>query len=312
MSQFVYIPYTGQAELEKMISLVNSRPAERITDFPSLVDLQEMLGVTEIQANTGLWQDRDGRLAGFAILDETQLIFELAPSRAQDDLGQEIIRWGMQRVHECSGVSAPSMGLETSCRDDDAPRCSLLEGAGFQRLPWGTVLLARSLAEPIPAAQPPPGFTIRPLAGESEASAWVALHRLAWGTENMTLEYRLSMMRIPSYDPDLDLVAVAPDDSLAAYSVCYISPEENALSGRKVGYTDPIATHPEYQRLGLAKALLLTGLDLLRQRGMHTACLGTSSENIAMQCAARSVGFQLEHTWLRYSLHPLVPEGPGA
>ena len=65
MAQYPFKPFRGQADLQKMIDLVNSRPAERITDFPSPVDLQELLGVAEIQYNTGLWVDRDGRLAGF-------------------------------------------------------------------------------------------------------------------------------------------------------------------------------------------------------------------------------------------------------
>ena len=51
------------------------------------------------------------------------------------------------------------------------------------------------------------------------------------------------------------------------------------------------ATHPDFQRRGLARALLLTAWHELKQRGMHTAVLGTSSENLAMQQVAQSVGF---------------------
>jgi len=109
----------------------------------------------------------------------------------------------------------------------------------------------------------------------------------------------------------LDLVAVTSDGSLVAYCVCYISHEENALSGRQVGYTDPVATHPECRHLGLAKALLLTGMNLLKQRGMHTARLSTSSENIAMLRAAQSVGFRTMHTGLHYALLSQVPERLG-
>ena len=57
-----------------------------------------------------------------------------------------------------------------------------------------------------------------------------------------------------------------------------------------------MATHPEYQGRGLAKALLLTGLRLLRERGLETALMGTSSENEKMQRAAEAVGFRVEST----------------
>jgi ribosomal protein S18 acetylase RimI-like enzyme len=122
----------------------------------------------------------------------------------------------------------------------------------------------------------------------------------------MTTEERLSMMTTPEYDPSLDLVAVAPGGALAAYCMCYISAEENARTGRNNGCTDPVATHPRFQRLGLARALLLHGLRLLRARGMDFARLGTSSDNIAMQRAAQSVGFRLEfaNVWFEKPLRP--------
>ncbi len=154
--------------------------------------------------------------------------------------------------------------------------------------------MTRSLVDgDIPLAQLPAGFAVRPLAGAGEVDAWIALHRAAWGTENMTAAYRLSMMDTPDYDPALDLVAVAANGELAAYCMCAIIYAENELSGRQVGYTDPIATHPRWQRRGLARALMLHGLHLLRERGMTTAQLSTSLENGAMQATAVSVGFQV-------------------
>ena len=109
------------------------------------------------------------------------------------------------------------------------------------------------------------------------------------------------MMRGPEYDPELDLLAVTPVGRFVAYCVCSISQQENIRTGRNEGYTDPIATHPEFQRQGLARALLLTGLRLLKERGMDTAVLGTSSENIPMQQAATAVGFRLQSTRLWFA-----------
>jgi len=148
--------------------------------------------------------------------------------------------------------------------------------------------LIRPLNEPIPTPRLPAGFAIRHVAGEHEVEALVALHRAAFGTENLTVEDRLSWMR-------------TPDGALAAYCMCHISHEENARSGRSEGYTDPIATHPAFQLRGLARALLLTGLDLLRQCRVKTAVLGTSSDNIAMQRTALSVGFCVQMTKLWFA-----------
>ena len=162
--------------------------------------------------------------------------------------------------------------------------------------PVRTLTFSRSLSEPIGEPQLPAGFEVRSATGEQEAEALAALHRAAFGTEHMTVEERLAMMRVPEYDPALDLIAVAPDKSLAGYCFCSISHE----GGSCLGHTDPVATHPRFQRLGLARALMLTGVRRLKERGAEKAMLGTSSENTAMQRAAESAGFRLawSKVWL--------------
>jgi len=63
----------------------------------------------------------------------------------------------------------------------------------------------------------------------------------------------------------------------------------------------PSACIPTFKNRDLARALILTGLHLLRERGLAYATLGTSSENVAMQAAAQSAGFQLESSKVWFS-----------
>jgi ribosomal protein S18 acetylase RimI-like enzyme len=141
----------------------------------------------------------------------------------------------------------------------------------------------------------PPEFVIRSITGWQEAEAVAAMHRAAFGTEYMTTENRLVIMNTSEYDPSLDLLVVAPDGSLAANCICSVNEQE------KRAFTDPVSTHPKFQRLGLARALLLTGLKLLKERGMASAHLGTSGDNLAMQKTAQSVGFTIEHKTIWFS-----------
>ncbi len=127
-------------------------------------------------------------------------------------------------------------------------------------------------------------------------NALVELQQAAFGTQNMTVDYRLAMMRVPEYDPQLDLLAVAPDGRLTAFCVGGVSAEENVQTGLNAGWLDPIGTRPEFQRQGLARALMLTGLSLLKARGMDRATMNMSAANIAMQKTAEAVGFAVEAT----------------
>lgn len=297
MTTLVDRPYSGPQDLQSMLNLLaNARPANRITDYPSMVDLRELLALDEVQNNTRLWFDREQGLVGFALVDQyNNLLLEVLPQPDSTGLEAQMVAWGAACV---SRAAAPgqSCTLDASCREDDPQRIAMLERNGFVRQEGRSLRMTRSLTEPIPAPRLPRGFSMRRVMGEQEAQALVDLHRAAFGTHNMTLAERLAMMRVPDYDPELDLVVVSPEGRLAGYCMCSISREENALSGRKEGCTDPVAVHPDFQRRGLAKALLLAGLLLLKQHGMDSAVLGTSGENSAMQRAAKGVGFVVSST----------------
>jgi ribosomal protein S18 acetylase RimI-like enzyme len=170
---------------------------------------------------------------------------------------------------------------------------------GFLPQEARTLRYARLLNEPIPECQLPEGFSIRHTTGEQEVEQLVALHRSAFGTDNMTVEQRLAMMHSPQYVQEMDLVVVAPAGELAAFCVCGFEDREKG-----VGYTDPIGTSARFQRRGLGRAVLSHGLQLLKSAGAVTAGLGTSSANTAMQRLAESAGFTRisEKLWFSKSI----------
>ncbi|MBN2004841.1 MAG: GNAT family N-acetyltransferase [Anaerolineae bacterium] len=299
-------PYSEETDPQAMLDLLMAvRPAERISGYPSPVDLLEMLVLNVVQDNARLWFDGDA-LVGFALVDHyCNLCFDFVPAMKTPGIESEIVAWGETCIRRRMQESGESLTLDASCHAGDE-RVAMLERHGFVAQPLRSLCLTRPLSAPIPAPQLPDGFSLRHVAGEHEVAALVALHQAAHGTENFTVEERLAMMRGPDYEAELDLLAVAPDGRLAASCMVAIYREENSLTGRNEGYTDPVATHPDFQRRGLAKALLLAGLHLLRQRDVDTAVLGTGSDNLAMQRAAASVGFQVTSTTLWFS-KPVSP-----
>jgi mycothiol synthase len=297
-------PHAGPADLPGLQALWPAcRPAAWQTDFPSPTDLAELLAAPKASARTQVWEDAAGRVCAYALVDDyDNLWFDRAPEVAGAD-ADDLVAWGIACARSLSVQSGEPDSLDTACRAEDNERIAQLRRHGFIELAVRTLRYARSLAEPIPEPTLPADYTIRPVAGETEVEALVTLHRAAFGTRHMTVAERLTWMRAPDYDLVLDLVAVAPDGSLAAYCFCAIHREKNRLSGRNDGVTDPLATHPAHQGSGLARALLCAGMTRLRARGAERALLGTSSDNRAMQAAAQAVGCRIESERVWFGWH---------
>ena len=287
-------PYSHPQDLPAVIAFLKAvRPAAWINEYPGLVDLQEAMDRPSIRKTMRLWTNDRDDLIGFAFVLEpyNNIHFEIRPE-FEGEIEEDVIAWGMVCAQRSRSKEVPDT-LDASCRDDDLRRIALLERQGFILQEMNTLRLSRNLNDPLPTPRLPEGFSIRSIEGEKEVDLIVTLHRAAFGTSNMTREERLSIMRAPEYDPTLDLLVIAPDGRFAAYCTCSISSAENRVSGMRVGHTDPVATHPDFRRRGLACALLLRGSQLLKERGMELAMLGTSSENLAMQKAAQAAGFRV-------------------
>lgn len=288
--------YENEKDFQIIIALQTKlRPAKHLNDYPVKVNIEEDLASAEVRANTRLWFD-DGQPIGWAYVDEfNNLRWEFDGQYDGDGLiGLEIVTWGefcIRKMHPNEEITT----LDASYREDYTERVSFLNRHGFHRTGETTVAMLRPLSEPIPEPELLPGFIVRPIAGTEEAEAVASAHRAAFGTDYMTTDNRLVIMNTSEYDPALDLVVVAPNGMVAAYCTCSVNEQG------KTGETDPVATHPSYQRMGLARALLLKGMSLLKERGMVSAHLGTSGSNIAIPKTAASVGFTVEYTTIWFS-----------
>ena len=294
MSQILSRLYEGEKDLQIILDLLTEvRPAEHLNDYPVKVDIEENLASENVRANTRLWFD-DGQPVGWAYVDGFNNLRWEVDSQYEEVLGAEIVAWGEACIRK-NPTEGEIATLDASCRDDYAARISFLKQHGFRQTEETTIYMTRPLSEPIPEPKLPQGFIIRPIKGTDEAKAVASTHRAAFGTDYMTTENRLAIMDTSEYDPSLDLLVIVPGGTVAAYCTCSVNDQT------KVGSTDPVATHPKYQRMGLARALLLTGMRLLKDRGMESAQLGTRGNNIAVQKTAESVGFTVEYRTIWFS-----------
>ena len=223
----------------------------------NIIDLDEHLLLTRVQATARLWKQAS-RIVGFAFLDDyNNLWFELdSHCDLLPRLESEIVEWGLACARTPTGIPGLPSSLDCSSSVHDAHRIDMLQRHGFVPDEVHSLRYSRSLSDPIAGHPLPPGFQIRPVKGVEEVTELVALHQAAFGTQNLTVEQRLAMMNASYYQRELDLVVVAPDGELAAFCVAGWVDRAQGLAR-----TDPIGTHPRFQRLGLARAVVSAALD---------------------------------------------------
>jgi ribosomal protein S18 acetylase RimI-like enzyme len=89
------------------------------------------------------------------------------------------------------------------------------------------------------------------------------------------------------YRADLDCVVEAPDGSLAAYCLAWLDDEN------RVGELEPVGTHPDHRRRGLAAAVCRFALRRLRDEGA-TRAIVYSIEGSEATALYESIGLR-EH-----------------
>ncbi len=116
----------------------------------------------------------------------------------------------------------------------------------------------------------PDGFRFR-TADEAGPEAAVRAHVDAWSPSTYSAEAYQGVRQTASYRGDLHLLVEAPDGTMACSTIMWLD-EAN----RTVEF-EPVGTHPDYRRLGLARAMMLHGMRLARASGAThatVACLG--------------------------------------
>jgi ribosomal protein S18 acetylase RimI-like enzyme len=158
------------------------------------------------------------------------------------------------------------------------------------RLARGLVHLTRNLDEMIPPAQVTGEFIVRECMGEPEVASRARAQYGAFGSKapfERYLERFKTFMRSPVYDSNLDIVVVTPDGQIGAFCIVWKD------SVNKVGLFEPVGTHPDFQRKGLGKAVMLEGIRRLKEDGMRQAIVSTFEDNPAGIKLYVSVGFQI-------------------
>jgi ribosomal protein S18 acetylase RimI-like enzyme len=108
----------------------------------------------------------------------------------------------------------------------------------------------------------------------------------------VTVESFTNVQAAWPYRTDLDCVVEAPDGSFAAYCLAWLD------DANDVGELEPVGTHPDHRRRGLASAVCRFAHQRLREEGATRAIVysiagsdaTTLYESIGMREHSRSIG----------------------
>jgi ribosomal protein S18 acetylase RimI-like enzyme len=181
--------------------------------------------------------------------------------------------------------------------EDDIVLVSHLLQQGFVRSEDYMFYFERSLGESLPAISLPAGFQVRSVSDKDDAQKRAMASHAAFGSDKPFDIYWPRYQRFmssPAYIPDLDLLSVAPDGRCASFCICWLDPIN------QVGLFEPVGSHPDFQRLGLGKAVMIEGLRRMQAKGMRAAIVGAESDNPAAQELYRSIGFQVVNKMWTY------------
>ncbi len=214
----------------------------------------------------GLWEDETGQIVGVANIEhpvpEHRGFGEVFLQRHLDhpELLDEMLCYAEERFRDPRKNRVFIFVYETDAALRDA-----VARRGYAEKPD---IIATSLEirlGDLPAPVLPPGFTVQTMAEEDDVERRRELFGRAFNHPDpadwpSAFAYR-ELQRAPDYRKEHDLVVVAPDGTYAACCILWYD------AGNRIGYLEPVGTHPDFRRRGLARGVVLHGLHKLADLG---------------------------------------------
>jgi ribosomal protein S18 acetylase RimI-like enzyme len=248
-----------------------------------------------------LWRD-GSKLVGYALLgDDAYVDWQVLPESEGKGIEDEALAWAEGLLAELRAGDAERWKgpMMVGTRIDNAERIAFLEEHGFHRGEYVEVNMLRSLDAPIGEQLVPPGYVVRSLSADAnEVRRQAEAHREVWHpwtVGEVSDEQYARFMQMPGYDRDLDVVAVAPDGTIAAYVNGWLDPIN------KIGDFGPVGAREAYRRQGLTRAVLLECMRRMKTRGMDRVCVSTGEPNAAARGLYESVGFRIVNRYVEYA-----------
>lgn len=220
-----------------------------------------------------LWETPGGELA--AVLNPEglgEVFLQVHPAQTTPALIEDML--DVAETHlACAGAEGRRT-IQVWAHESDRERQAALARRGYTRGDWPEHQHRRLLdGSPLPDAPIAPGYRVRPLGDADELpsrswASWRAFHPDEPDGAYQGWEWYLNIRRCPMYRRDLDIVAEAPDGTIAGFCTVWYDDVTRA------GYFEPVGIMREHQRRGLGRAVMVEALRRLERLGGTLATVG--------------------------------------
>jgi len=150
----------------------------------------------------------------------------------------------------------------------------IVSARGYEKWPeFGQPNSVYPLDRKLPAPTLPEGCRLQSLADEND---FRKINRVLWRGFNHSgeppeeeIEGRKFVQQAPNFRKDLTIVAVAPNGDYVSYCGMYYVPES------RVAMLEPLATDPDYRRMGMARAAVLESMRRVQALGAEVCWVGS-------------------------------------
>ena len=230
-----------------------------------------------------IWLDGKKTIA-VTILQDNEFYINIHPDYKFAEL--EIIQWAEKERRNAKDQTIEDDTLNITTLESDDKRIKLLEKLGY--INTGFVCYSRTRPNDleIPDYELPAGYEIRQLDMEIDFLKYrEVIGSVFKHCKAMTEESARAFTKASFYNPDLDLVVVAPDETFAAFCTIRLETE------RTIAEFEPVGTHPNHRKLGLAKAIMLEGLKRLENYEPTVTCIPDAAATAGANKLYDSIGF---------------------
>lgn len=233
----------------------------------------------------------DGRVMGHARLEwvdttdgfrEFRMSCAIHPDQRRRGIGRWLLRLNEElaaaRFRE-QPANRPAV-LGTWCPDRRVGKAALIEQEGYRPVRY-FFEMERPNLEGIVLPPMPAGLEVRPVRDDQIRQLWDAdVEAFAdhWGGFDGSDARFEAWRSAPMFDRSLMVVAWDGDE-IAGGVTNEVNEAENAALGRRRGWLASVFVRRPWRRRGLARALVMRSLALLRDGGMTSAVLGVDADN---------------------------------